>query len=110
MVYAEGDKTTPVKTVDTSTEERNRFSLTDDQVEALAGMAITIETHYGKPMDIEWGLDGESGELFILQARPETVQSRNTNKSWNVTDFTRPVGYSARAAASAAALGRGQFV
>ena len=77
MVYAEGDKTTPVKTVDTSTEERNRFSLTDDQVEALAGMAITIETHYGKPMDIEWGLDGESGELFILQARPETVQSRN---------------------------------
>ena len=77
MVYAEGDKTTPVKTIDTSTEERNRFSLTDDQVEALAGMAITIETHYGKPMDIEWGLDGESGELFILQARPETVQSRN---------------------------------
>ena len=77
MVYAEGDETTPVKTIDTSTEERNRFSLTDDQVEALAGMAITIETHYGKPMDIEWGLDGESGELFILQARPETVQSRN---------------------------------
>ena len=77
MVYAEGDETIPVKTVDTSAEERNRFSLTDDQVEALAGMAITIETHYGKPMDIEWGLDGESGELFILQARPETVQSRN---------------------------------
>ena len=76
MVYAEGDETIPVKTVDTSAEERNRFSLTDDQVEALAGMAITIETHYGKPMDIEWGLDGESGELFILQARPETVQSR----------------------------------
>jgi len=77
MVYAEGDETIPVKTVDTSAEERNRFSLTDDQVEALAGMAITIETHYGKPMDIEWGLDGESGELLILQARPETVQSRN---------------------------------
>ena len=76
MVYAEGDETIPVKTVDTSAEERNRFSLTDDQVEALAGMAITIETHYGKPMDIEWGLDGESGELLILQARPETVQSR----------------------------------
>ncbi|MCH1522698.1 MAG: phosphoenolpyruvate synthase [Arenicellales bacterium] len=76
MVYAKGDETPPVKTVDTSAEEQNRFSLTDDQVEALAGMAITIETHYGKPMDIEWGLDGESGELFILQARPETVQSR----------------------------------
>ena len=66
MVYAKGDETPPVKTVDTSAEEQNRFSLTDDQVEALAGMAIAIETHYGKPMDIEWGLDGESGELFIL--------------------------------------------
>ena len=77
MVYAERDETPPVKTVDTSAEERNRFSLTDRQVETLAGMAMTIEAHYGKPMDIEWGLDGESGRLFILQARPETVQSRN---------------------------------
>jgi len=76
MVYAESDETPPVKTVDTSAEERNRFSLTDDLVETLAGMAMTIEAHYGKPMDIEWGLDGESGRLFILQARPETVQSR----------------------------------
>ena len=77
MIYAESDETPPVKTVDTSAEERNRFSLTDRQVETLAGMAMTIEAHYGKPMDIEWGLDGESGRLFILQARPETVQSRN---------------------------------
>jgi len=77
MVYAERDETPPVKTVDTSAEERSRFSLTDRQVETLAGMAMTIEAHYGKPMDIEWGLDGESGRLFILQARPETVQSRN---------------------------------
>ena len=76
MVYAESGDPSPVKTVDTSNEERHSFSLSDNQVEALAGMAITIETHYGKPMDIEWGLDGESGELFILQARPETVQSR----------------------------------
>jgi len=77
MVYADSDETPPVKTVDTSAEERSRFSLTDRQVETLAGMAMTIEAHYGKPMDIEWGLDGESGRLFILQARPETVQSRN---------------------------------
>jgi len=77
MVYADSDETPPVNTVDTSAEERNRFSLTDRQVETLAGMAMTIEAHYGKPMDIEWGLDGESGRLFILQARPETVQSRN---------------------------------
>ncbi|MDP6398219.1 MAG: phosphoenolpyruvate synthase [Arenicellales bacterium] len=77
MVYADPNETAPVKTVDTSAEEQSRFSLTDDQVEALAGMAITIEAHYGKPMDIEWGLDGETDRLFILQARPETVQSRN---------------------------------
>ena len=76
MVYAQSGDPSPVKTVDTSNAERNSFSLTDNQVEALAGMAMTIEAHYGKPMDIEWGLDGESGELFILQARPETVQSR----------------------------------
>ena len=76
MVYAEPGDPSPVKTVDTSNEERDFFSLTDNQVEALAGMAMTIEAHYGKPMDIEWGLDGDSGELFILQARPETVQSR----------------------------------
>lgn len=85
MVYSESGDPSPVKTVDTSNEERNSFSLSDNQVEALAGMAITIETHYGKPMDIEWGLDGESGELFILQARPETVQSRVQKQVWNAT-------------------------
>ena len=53
MVYAEPGDPSPVKTVDTSNEERDFFSLTDNQVEALAGMAMTIEAHYGKPMDIE---------------------------------------------------------
>ena len=77
MVYADPGDSPPVKTVETTTQERNRFSLNDDQVEALATMAMTIEKHYGRPMDIEWGLDGGSAELFILQARPETVQSRN---------------------------------
>ncbi|HEY3518903.1 MAG TPA: phosphoenolpyruvate synthase, partial [Gammaproteobacteria bacterium] len=56
--------------------ERARFSLTDDDILTLARQALTIEKHYGRPMDIEWGKDGETGEIFILQARPETVQSR----------------------------------
>jgi pyruvate, water dikinase len=55
---------------------RNRFSLSDDDVEQLARHAVAIENHYGRPMDIEWGKDGIDGGLYILQARPETVQSR----------------------------------
>jgi len=76
MVYADPETTPPVTTVDTTHQERSQFSLSDAQIESLAGMAMTIEQHYGRPMDIEWGLDGESNELHILQARPETVQSR----------------------------------
>ncbi|MFF1883374.1 phosphoenolpyruvate synthase [Pseudarthrobacter sp. NPDC058196] len=56
--------------------QRSRFSLTDDDVEQLARHAVAIEKHYGRPMDIEWGKDGIDGGLYILQARPETVQSR----------------------------------
>ncbi|MFE4835232.1 phosphoenolpyruvate synthase [Arthrobacter sp. NPDC056691] len=55
---------------------RSRFSLTDAEVEQLARHALAIEAHYGRPMDIEWGKDGLDGELYILQARPETVESR----------------------------------
>jgi pyruvate,water dikinase len=62
--------------VDVPSAERARLSLTDAEVEELARHALTIEEHYGRPMDIEWGKDGEDGKLYILQARPETVQSR----------------------------------
>lgn len=62
--------------VDVDPGQRRRLSLTDEQVEQLARQALTIEEHYGRPMDIEWGLDGADGQLYILQARPETVQSR----------------------------------
>jgi pyruvate,water dikinase len=58
--------------------DRRRLSLTDTEVEELARQALTIESHYGRPMDIEWGKDGQDGELYILQARPETVQSRQS--------------------------------
>ncbi|MEK9785932.1 MAG: phosphoenolpyruvate synthase, partial [Gammaproteobacteria bacterium] len=77
MVYSRPGATPPVTTVDTSIEERSAFSLNDLQIESLARMAMTIEHHYGRPMDIEWGLDGETNDLYILQARPETVQSRS---------------------------------
>ena len=66
-----------VKTVDVPTEQRNRYSLTDADVEQLAHYALVIEAHYGRPMDIEWGKDGTDGLLYILQARPETVKSQN---------------------------------
>ena len=65
-----------VKTIDVPTEQRNRYSLTDDDVLELARYALVIEQHYGRPMDIEWGKDGGDGQLYILQARPETVKSQ----------------------------------
>ncbi len=70
-----------VKTVDVSTEQRNRYSLTDADVEQLAHYALVIEQHYGRPMDIEWGKDGSDGQLDILQARPETVKSQQQGKA-----------------------------
>ncbi len=78
MVYSEDP--TPgrtVYTVDVEQSESRVFSLNDEEIIALARMAITIEAHYQRPMDIEWGKDGTDGRLYILQARPETVQSRS---------------------------------
>ncbi len=69
-----------IKTTDVPTELRNRYSLTDADVEQLAKYALMIETHYGRPMDIEWGKDGTDGLLYILQARPETVKSQSKGK------------------------------
>jgi pyruvate,water dikinase len=65
-----------VTTVDVAEAERNVFSLNDAEVQELASYAMTIETHYGRPMDIEWGKDGRDGKLYVLQARPETVKSQ----------------------------------
>ena len=67
-----------VQTLDVAEADRNRFSLTDDDVLELARYAVIIEQHYGRPMDIEWGKDGEDGKLYILQARPETVKSQQS--------------------------------
>ncbi len=74
-VYAEGGNRT-TRNVPTSAEERAGFVLEDAEILRLAEWGVAIERHYGQPMDIEWAKDGQSGELFIVQARPETVQSR----------------------------------
>jgi len=78
MIY--GEETSAghsVTTVDVEEEQRQKFSVSDDEVISLAKQALIIEQHYGRPMDIEWAKDGDTGELFIVQARPETVKSRS---------------------------------
>jgi pyruvate,water dikinase len=77
MIYADDPSgSRRVETVDVPMAERARFCLTDEDVVELARQALVIEKHYGCPMDIEWGKDGSTGAIYILQARPETVQSR----------------------------------
>jgi pyruvate,water dikinase len=77
MVYGEPGTGERVRTVDVPAGERARFSISDADLVELSRQALLIEEHYGQPMDIEWGKDGETGALCILQARPETVQSRS---------------------------------
>jgi pyruvate,water dikinase len=76
MIYANGGGEGQTRNVPTSRAERAAFVLADPEILALARYAVAIERHYGMPMDMEWAKDGETGELFIVQARPETVQAR----------------------------------
>jgi len=76
IVYAEAGAPEPTVTVDTTDEERSATVLDEAEITQLARWATVIETHYGRPMDIEWAKDGDTGELFIVQARPETVHTR----------------------------------
>jgi pyruvate, water dikinase len=75
IVYADDGGDDPTLTVDTPEEDRSRFVLDDDAIIELARTAATIERHYGRPMDIEWAQDGPDGDLFVVQARPETVDA-----------------------------------
>ena len=80
--------------VDVPEAERMQFSLSDAQAEELARYAVAIERHYGRPMDIEWALDGDDGCIYILQARPETVKSRedgNVLKRYRLTSHAQPL-------------------
>ncbi len=88
MVYAEGgsEKT---KNINTPKKKKNSFVLTDDEILTLARWACVIEDHYDKPMDMEWAKDGDTGDIFIVQARPETVQSQKkgaTLKHYNLKE------------------------
>ncbi|MEO5315839.1 phosphoenolpyruvate synthase [Pseudarthrobacter sp. CC12] len=80
MVYTDqSNDGQTINLVPVSSEKQSRFSISDADVERLAVFALAIETHYGRPMDIEWGKDGIDGQLYILQARPETVESRKSS-------------------------------
>jgi pyruvate,water dikinase len=81
MVYADSSQPgRSVNTVDVDPAQRRVFSVSDAEVESLARQAMTIEAHYGRPMDIEWARDGDDGKLYIVQARPETVQSQQDGR------------------------------
>ncbi len=81
MVYADSSKPgRSVETVDVDAADRRQFCVTDAEVESLARQALIIEKHYGRPMDIEWARDGDDGQLYIVQARPETVQSQQDGR------------------------------
>ena len=93
MIYAEGEAHA-VRNVPTSKVERQSFVLTDAEIVQLACWALAIETHYRCPMDMEWAKDGETGELFIVQARPETVQARRGGlsfRTFQVRGSGRPI-------------------
>src|SRR6266498_4915694 len=82
MIYADGGRAAQsVKTVDVAQEDQRRFSISDAEAEELGRYALAIERHYQRPMDIEWGRDGQDGKLYVLQARPETVRSREGRDS-----------------------------
>ncbi|AYY80422.1 MULTISPECIES: phosphoenolpyruvate synthase [Proteus] len=101
MVYADSvEHGKQVRIEDTPESLRNRFSLTDNEVQELAKQAVLIERHYGRPMDIEWAKDGHNGRLYIVQARPETVRSNQQvmeryqlNESGSVIIEGRAIGH-----------------
>ncbi len=78
MIYS-GEAGNPVKTIEVDAEKRVLFCLSDEEIETLAKMVVTIEQHYKRPMDVEWAKDGIDNRIYIVQARPETVQSQQEN-------------------------------
>ncbi len=104
MIFADATSAgRSVKTVDVPAAQSAAFSITDAEVEELARYALTIEQHYGRPMDIEWGRDGNDGKLYILQARPETVKSQEKLSSHAGQNLTR---YQIKSEAAVLASGR----
>lgn len=87
MVYSRGGSAR-TRTVDTPERQRSAFVLDDAQIVELARWAVLVEEHYGRPMDMEWARDGETGELFMVQARPETVQALRSATRFTVHHLT----------------------
>jgi len=91
MIFSESTShETSTHTIDVDSKEQNMFSITDDEVMFIAEMGLKIEKHYGKPMDIEWAKDGVSGDIYIVQARPETVKSRSNRNVLERYEFVTP--------------------
>ena len=113
MIYARGHTRAPTRNVATSPAERDRFCISDDEVLTLADYALRIEDHYGgRPMDIEWAKDGLDGRLYIVQARPETVASRQDGKllkRYRVGAHGRVLA-TGRSVGTAAAAGRARLI
>ncbi len=109
MIYTDSDEVgRTVDFVPVPQDLRRRFSLTDDEVQELARHALAIEAHYGRPMDIEWGKDGVDGELYILQARPETVESRKASGTISRYTLTERSAVLAEGRAIGQRIGAGQ--
>lgn len=87
MVYSEGGSAR-TRMVDTTPRERDSFVLQDEEIVQLGRWAALVEAHYGHPMDMEWAKDGLTGELFLVQARPETVQSRKSGTRFTIHRLT----------------------
>ncbi|MEO1699278.1 MAG: phosphoenolpyruvate synthase [Planctomycetota bacterium] len=107
MVYASQGGTS-TESVDTQGARRRQWSLTREEISELARMAMKIEAHYGQPMDIEWAKDGRSQDLFIVQARPETVHARA--EASEIVRYQMPAGLAAQLAADGRVLAEGQAV
>ncbi|MEB3275985.1 MAG: phosphoenolpyruvate synthase [Cyanobacteriota bacterium] len=113
MVYGDAGRGEPVRILPVSEAEQRRFALSDDEILTLARWAVLIEQHYGCPMDIEWAKDGLSGQLFILQARPETVQSQREHTvlhSWHLDPAGAEEIISGRAIGTAVSSGRARLI
>ena len=112
MVFAEGGTRHTTRNIPTPKADREQYCFTDSEILQLAGHAITIENHYGRPMDIEWAKDGTDGQLYLVQARPETVASRRaaaTLESYTL-DGTGEVLAEGRAVGEKIAAGRARII
>ena len=112
MIFVEGGTRRTTRNVPTPRADRERFCLTDADVLELAGAAIAVERHYGRPMDIEWAKDGVDGKIYLVQARPETVASQRSNLETRsyVLDGGAPVLAQGRSVGEAIASGRPRVI